>query len=217
MYYPDYIEHVHVKSRFNDQVDEWVKTLSDLLSLTAKRNMKDSRYQLMAEIKAQVAYQCQSLLVPPTIWVNAKGERSINVIITLCDVGKIKFKVAVPSLRTPEEIQAKARYDLGCLIGDLSQYVYECSYNDFDVFVGWKSKELNSYWGSMPDYVKDHLRGPSETRLFVEYLPGQSYDWEALLDRLYELAQGWPTDWLSTYQTLEELSTQHPYQYKEAK
>ena len=215
MYIPDYIVHAHIKSRFSDAIDEWVKTYAQAISLIVKRNMTASQYQLYHVIQREVGRQGESFIIEPTMWVNYKGERHITVTITLCDIGKFKLKVLVPSLRTPEEIQTKARYDLGCLIGDLSQYVYECSYNDFDVFVGWKSKELNSYWSAMKDYEKDHLRSAQYDRLFIEYCPGQSYDWEALLDRLYELAQGWPTDWLATYQTVEELSTQHPYRYKE--
>lgn len=216
MYCPDYIAHMHVKSRFSDEVDKWVKTISNALSLVTKRHMPATRNQLMYVIHHDLNYQFESLLTPPSIWINPKGERYINVVVTLFNIGKMKFKVIVPSLRTPEEIQAKARYDLGCLIGDLSQDVYECSYNDFDVYVGWKSKTLNSYWSGMADSFKDNLRTPHNRQLFIEYHNKPGWDWEALLDSLYELAQGWPTDWLATYKTLDELSTLPYYQYTEA-
>lgn len=216
MHCPDFITHMHVKSRFNDQVDDWVKTISAAISLVVKRNLSATRNQLINIIKADLNYQFESQTIPPSIWVSDKGERYINIIVTLFDIGKMKFKVIVPSLRTPEEIQKKARYDLGYLIGDLSQDVYECSYNDFDVYVGWKSKTLNSYWSEMSESFKDNLRTPHNRQLFIEYCNKPGWDWEALLDGLYEKAQGWPTDWLDSYKTPDELSTLPYYQYTEA-
>ena len=213
MYLHDFIAHTHIKSRFNDSVDDWVTTFSKELSLIAKRNQSLNQVPFLNEIKRSMGKLFASYSDIYSLWINTKGKRHINVIITLFNIGKFKIKVEVPSLRTAEAIKEKARYDLGCLIGDLSQDIYECSYNDFDVFVGWKTKSLNSYWLSHHPSQQDCLRTPEKDRLFIEYCPGQSYDWEALLDRLYELAQGWPTDWLATYQTLEELSTQHSYQY----
>jgi hypothetical protein len=214
MYLHDFIAHVHVKSRFNPSVDEWVTTFSKELSLIAKRHQYLNQVPFRNIVRRELDKMLNAHDVVYSLWVNTKGERHVNVIITLYNIGKFKIKIEVPSLRTDEAIKEKARYDIGCLIGDLSQDFYECSYNDFDVFVAWKSKDLNAHWERMDEISKEvTLRTGGMAQLFVEYLPGRSYDWEALLDRLYELAQGWPTDWLATYQTLEELSTQAPYKY----
>ncbi len=107
------------------------------------------------------------------------------------------------------------KYDLGCLIGDVSEGFYYCSYNDDDVFRAWKLKSLNEHWHKYME-KSDKDRCGYMPELWAKYYPedqGQ-FDWEGLFDRIFALAQGWPTGWLSSYETLEQLATQYPYQYE---
>ena len=143
-----------------------------------------------------------------SLWVSTRGDRHITVTLTLFDVAKLKFRIAVPSLRNEAEIKTKARYDIGCLIGDLSQDFYECSYNDDDVYLAWRNGSLNEHWTKyMDDVRKDTtLRTGTMNHLFKIYLPDDPLNWEGLLETLYNLAEGWPIDWLSNYKTHEELA-----------
>lgn len=107
-----------------------------------------------------------------------------------------------------------AKYDLGCLIGDVSEGFYYCSYNDDDVFVAWKSKSLNEHWSKFM-CAADKKRCGNMEDVWAKYYPEgiNTFDWEGLFDRIFELAGAWPTGWLCSYETLEQLSTQHRYQY----
>lgn len=107
------------------------------------------------------------------------------------------------------------KYDLGCLIGDVSEGFYYCSYNDDDVFCAWKNRTLNAHWQRHMD-ITDKSRCGYMEDLWAKYYPeGMStFDWEGLFDRIFEKAGAWPTGWLSAYETLEQLSTQRRYQYE---
>lgn len=111
-------------------------------------------------------------------------------------------------------VPGSAKYDLGCLIGNISEGFYYCSYNDDDVFCAWKNKSLNDHWHQFMTPI-EHERCGTMPELWLKYYPEDQgkFDWEGLFDRIFELAQGWPTGWLCSYETLEQLATQPNYQY----
>lgn len=207
-----FITHHYTKGKFTDDFtlfNKWLRESYSLINKLVLANRDMTQDELYSLLDNSLHVYTGHIVTPAiTYWVNTRGSRHLTVTMTFHNIGKIKYRIAVPSLVNDEEKKQRARYDIGELIGDISQDFYECSYNDDYVFQAWQNKSLNEHWEKFMHSTDRErtLRGGSMQTLFDVYLPGKAYDWELLLTTLYDLAQGWPTDWLSGYKTLEELA-----------
>lgn len=207
-----FITHHHVKSKFTKDYglfNNWFKNSYSLINRLVLCNLQFTQMELCKHLSRNLEKHVGHIVTPAiTYWVNPRGKRHVTVTMTFQDIAKIKYRIAVPSLVNDHEKKLRAMYDLGVLIGDLSQEFYHCSYNDFDVYQAWQNKSLNSDWSCYVDTEYKNRPVPVNTWrvLFDVYLPGKDYDWELLLETLYNLAGGWPTDWLLNYKTHDELS-----------
>lgn len=207
-----FITHHHTKSKFTDDYtlfNKWFAEGYKVINQTVLNNLSLNQLELCSKLSRSLhVYTGHILAAPITYWVSCRGDRHITVTMTFYDVGKIKYRIAVPSLVNAAEKKKRARYDLGVLVGDISQDFYECSYNAFDVYRAWRNKSLNNDWTRLLEtkYKNRVLEVIQKRTLFDVYLEGKEYDWEELLSTLYGLANGWPTDWLSNYKTHEELA-----------
>lgn len=186
----------------------WMNSIHRVLNRFAYDNLALGQSAFVNRIYNHLYNQLRPHDSTFSLWVSSRDERFVTITLTVHNVAKLKFRMLVPSLSTPMETKTRARYDIGCLIGDVSQGFFECSYNDDDVYRAWQSKTLNEYWDKyLSPSLKDSLTNTSSLRnLFKVYLPDEVYNWEKLFDVLYALAEGWPTCWLSEYVTHGDLA-----------
>lgn len=100
---------------------------------------------------------------------------------------------------------------LGGLIGDISEGMLDCSYNDHEVMQLWLSKELNNTFKDLDPWQLSKFQGLYSSLDCERVNPEDPYDFEKILWTLYESCGGWPVDWLSNYTKLEDLDKEGIY------
>lgn len=110
-----------------------------------------------------------------------------------------------------EIILTDDHHALGNLVGDISEGMLNCSYNDHDVMELWLSKELNNTFKGLDTWQLRKFQGLYSTSVCERINPEDPYDFEKILWVLYERCGGWPTDWLCNYAKLETLDKNGEY------
>lgn len=107
----------------------------------------------------------------------------------------------------------------GELIGDISQDVMECSYNDDWVLELWQTKQLNDRLRNLDKWAHHRFfdkMPEADIARYKELSESDTIDWEMVFDKLYVLCEGWPTGWLSDFTKLENLDTSYDWAVKKS-
>jgi len=99
------------------------------------------------------------------------------------------------------ERRLKTLIPIHYLVGDISQDLLECSYNEDEVRELWVNDGLN-------DYLEKGLDGTYNncTKKFIEKYKIKNNDLQSHLTQAVRLANGWPENWTEEYKDLAPLT-----------